>query len=253
MKRKLFVNFHFINKAVIIFSIFFPSCRDYFCCDYLGTKQISEDVFIERYRTFCGGVWGGDVIDTYLTDKKTYRIKVGSEDDNNSFDVFYDNGLYYGVLYDYKYMQKTIRKDTFHLPMLSFSSIDTANFINLLPLVGDLLFDCNNHTSLEDDYNLNNSQYKVKKTQFQCDSCGTVKYYNAYYLINSKNEWHLMYNYDMDKWTKGKSHFDYYINENNLLIKEYETITIIDTLEFYEINLTEIKDKFGITYKSVCN
>lgn len=68
-----------------ISSILFSGCLtgDTKCCDNVGTKEISKGLYLERYRTFCAGVFG-ELTECYLTDSATFRQKIGSYDEHES-------------------------------------------------------------------------------------------------------------------------------------------------------------------------
>lgn len=54
------------------------------CCDNVGTSSISKGLYLERYRTFCAGVFG-ELTECYITDSATYRQKIGSYDEHEFF------------------------------------------------------------------------------------------------------------------------------------------------------------------------
>ena len=77
-------------KSRIIFFIAitfcFSSCLvgDTKCCEHLGTSAISNGLYLERYKTFCAGVFG-EVTECYITDSSTFRQKIGSYDEHESY------------------------------------------------------------------------------------------------------------------------------------------------------------------------
>lgn len=244
----------FLNKAIFILSILMSviSCSDTDCCDYLSTEKISEGIYLEKYIVYCGGVLGVSVVESYLTDSVSFRIKVGKEFDHNSFTVIEINGSYYGLLSEFQRKKVILSKTSYKLSDLTFSKF-ASEYSSFQPLVGELLFDCNNHSGFRDlNYGNNNSNYKVKRTQFQCDNNGEKIYINAFYLINAKNQWLLMYNYDMKNWSKGKTHFNYQINKKNLLITEYELIPNVDTVEYKLIDLDKLKEESNSRLTPIC-
>ncbi len=251
MALKHYSFFKIILILIIVIST--TNCTDTDCCVYLSTKKISEGIYLEKYRVYCGGVYGGDVVDSYLTDSVSFRAKVGNELDHNSFTVIEADGSYFGLLYEFHRKEVILNKTSFKLSNLSFSEFDSTNY-SYQPLVGELLFNCNNHSKFRNrDYGIHNSQYKVKTTQFQCDDNGAKKYYNAFFLINEDNQWLLMYNYEMDKWSKGKTHFNYRVNKEDLLIEEYELVPQIDTIKYKQIDLIKLKSNSKAKLKPVCN
>jgi len=59
------------------------------CCSVSNEGQIVEvdkltdSVYSEEYRYFGGGVFGGDIINSYITDSVSFRKYVGKYDDNS--------------------------------------------------------------------------------------------------------------------------------------------------------------------------
>jgi hypothetical protein len=64
-----------------------------FCCknknnkgEYRHTTEIGKELYLEVYRTFGSGAFGGDMISHYLTDTLNFRVCVGEFD--NSIEHF---------------------------------------------------------------------------------------------------------------------------------------------------------------------
>ena len=55
------------------------------CCDYISTYSISKGLYVERYRTFCAGVFG-ELTSCYITDSSVERNDPGSFDFYNVTD-----------------------------------------------------------------------------------------------------------------------------------------------------------------------
>jgi len=65
----------------------------FFCCkhknnkgEYRHTTEIGKGLYLEVYRTFGSGAYGGDMISNYLTDTLNFRVFIGEFD--NSIEHF---------------------------------------------------------------------------------------------------------------------------------------------------------------------
>ncbi len=71
------------------------SCEnvDYSKDDYVSTFKpinglnLKDNLFIERYRIYAGGVLGGDVETVYVTDSLSFRKYLGKQFDDEMIDV----------------------------------------------------------------------------------------------------------------------------------------------------------------------
>jgi len=120
-----------IKRVIVIFfsTLIFSSCffNDFECCDYVGTREISDGLYLEKYRTFCAGVFG-EVIECYITDSLTFRQKVGSYDEHGHLRVELNGEIveacrtertYYGEENNYEFKKHdTIEFKTFPLSEL---------------------------------------------------------------------------------------------------------------------------------------
>ena len=67
------------NKLLIIICnlVLLSSCSQNDCCDVVSVLKLSDSLYDETYRTYCGGVYGGDVCRTYITDSISFRKYIG--------------------------------------------------------------------------------------------------------------------------------------------------------------------------------
>ena len=72
------------NKLLIIICnlVLLSSCSQNDCCDVVSVLKLSDSLYDETYRTYCGGVYGGDVCRTYITDSISFRKYIGKYDDH---------------------------------------------------------------------------------------------------------------------------------------------------------------------------
>ncbi|HPJ90667.1 MAG TPA: hypothetical protein PK662_01855 [Bacteroidales bacterium] len=74
----------------VIFILFLTSCNEsinYSKNNHIGTKEVAERLYMETYRIYSGGVYGGDVYTVYLTDSAIFRIYLGKEFDHEQIRV----------------------------------------------------------------------------------------------------------------------------------------------------------------------
>ena len=169
----------FLITAVLYFS----SCLigDTKCCDYIGTYSISKGLYIEKYRTFCAGVWG-EVIDCYITDSTDFRQKIGSHDEHESFDAKLNGGKI--VAYNF---QSTLIYDTIDTKTISktelwkYHNTDT-NCLKTLPVFGKNTIKCDTDFYPASSYK-NHDGYFMTEVQYKCGN----DFSNAVFFTDSLN------------------------------------------------------------------
>src|SRR5882724_6347406 len=72
--------------SLLALSLTFSGCltMNTSCCEHVGTYPISPGLYLERYRTFCAGVFG-ELTECYITDSTTFRKQIGSYDEHEQF------------------------------------------------------------------------------------------------------------------------------------------------------------------------
>ena len=63
--------------------VLLSSCSQNDCCDVVSVLKLSDSLYDETYRTYCGGVYGGDVCRTYITDSISFRKYIGKYGDHD--------------------------------------------------------------------------------------------------------------------------------------------------------------------------
>lgn len=73
------------NKLLLIICnlVLLSSCSQNDCCDVVSVLKLSDSLYDETYRTYCGGVYGGDVCRTYITDSISFRKYIGKYGDHD--------------------------------------------------------------------------------------------------------------------------------------------------------------------------
>ncbi len=85
-KKKMLNNIKIYSSLLVILCTLF-------CCknknnkgEYRHTTEIGKGLYLEVYRTFGSGAFGGDMISQYLTDTLNFRVCIGEFD--NSIEHF---------------------------------------------------------------------------------------------------------------------------------------------------------------------
>ena len=190
------------------------------CCTYVGTDSINKGLYVERYKTFCAGVFG-ERIDHYLTDSSNFRTNVGWNDEHNFLLVSRDND----IIRVYK-CESVLLEDTLCHKVLSKKDLlkykdSGAATKNSIPLFGKNPLDCNesyyfSSFKIENEFYFTSDQYK----------CGNT-FINANYLTDSLNFRLLIGFYDF-------SGSDYKVNVKN------------DSIDFYEVQSKTRRDTFEV-------
>ena len=76
-------------KKILVLSVIllclcvFQSCSTKSCQNnIIDVVKLSDSVYREEYLFYAGGVFGGDITYSYLTDSMSFRVYVGKYDDN---------------------------------------------------------------------------------------------------------------------------------------------------------------------------
>ncbi len=83
-----------MNKLIFLLNVLLLTLNacdappDYSKDKPIGGYAITEGLFVESYRTYAGGVYGGDTHTVYLTDKASFRKYLGYRDDHEHISVF---------------------------------------------------------------------------------------------------------------------------------------------------------------------
>lgn len=72
------------NYIFIILFYFLLGCNDDRNKEnYISTTKVCPNLFVESYRIFGSGAYGGDRVTDYLTDSFNFRIYIGTYDNGN--------------------------------------------------------------------------------------------------------------------------------------------------------------------------
>jgi hypothetical protein len=168
---------------LILVVLNFSSCLlgDTKCCDNQSTSIISKGIYMERYRTFCAGVFG-ELTECYITDSATFRQKIGSYDEHENFFATLDGDKIIGCnVQSSRYPDTTERKAISKIELFKKNQTD-KNCLSTIPIFGKNTIKCDNQTVEASSYKTEDG-YFISQVQHQCGQ----DFLNAVYYTDSSN------------------------------------------------------------------
>jgi len=200
----------------IIIVISFSSCLvgDTKCCEKVGVTEISKGIYLERYRTFCAGVFG-ELTECYLTDTLTFRTKIGSYDEHESFKAIQNGETIEAFNFQSNLLNDTIEGKTISQKELFQIHHSDKNCLLTKPLFGINSLKCDTDFYSASSYKTEQGIYHTE-IQFKCGN----DYKNAIFYTDSLNFCIFVGLYEPGSF------------ENNYSCSKIGT----DSFEFYRIN-----------------
>ncbi len=169
------------NFLILILTVFtLNGCFsvDSECCDFIDSYSINDSLHVERYRTFCAGVFGETV--TYcLTDSTNFRKSIGSKDEHGNVQIAEKNGVINFILTETKFIQDTLDLKRNILSNLNRSNTYIPGDTNCLPLFSKEKLPCTHFSHLY-SRELEHGFF-LRTDQYQCNG----EYINAVSLTDS--------------------------------------------------------------------
>lgn len=185
MKNKLPITYTIIiiiTAIIVVVSIFLNNLLNLSvtCCKYKGTQHLDSGLYIERYYTFCAGVFG-EVITCYLTDSSSFRTKIGNYDEHGFLSI--EKKSDYIMTYN---IENRIETDTLKRIRLTKSeliqkSTKDKSTDTLKPVFGSSRKLCGNYHHYN-DYAINDKFY-ISVNQYHCND----EWLNAVYFTDSRS------------------------------------------------------------------
>ena len=227
-----------MRVLILIFfisSILFSSCLtgDTKCCDKVGTKEIAKGLYLERYRTFCAGVFG-ELTECYLTDSATFRQKIGSYDEHESFYATLNGETLEAYNFESSPLSDTVeRKSITKDELFQFHHTD-KNRLTTAPLFGINSIKCDNDFYPASAYKTDDGNY-ISQTQFKCGN----DYLNAVFYTDS-----LKFSVFIGVYQPGSFENNYSVKQkdkDNFIFYNITNRQKTDTVKFATFTLTELK------------
>jgi hypothetical protein len=175
-----------MTSRIIIFifiavTFYFSSCLvgNSKCCDHVSTSSISNGLYLERFRTFCAGVFG-ELTECYITDSLTFRQKIGSYDEHEFFFANSDSNKI--VVYNVessRYPDTTEKKSISKTELFQKQQTD-KNCLTTIPIFGRNSIKCDNIITPAGSYKTEDGYY-ISQVQHHCGN----DFLNAVYYTDS--------------------------------------------------------------------
>jgi hypothetical protein len=151
------------------------------CCDHVDSYSISKGIYVERYRTFCAGVFG-ELTQCYITDSATFRQNIGSYDEHESFYAKLDGDKIEAYNFQSFLISDTIDKKTISKEELWKYHHNDKNCLSTSPIFGKNAIKCGNDFYPASSYKTDDG-YFMTQVQYKCGS----DYSNAVFYTDSSN------------------------------------------------------------------
>ena len=218
---------------VVVFS--FSGCLvgDTKCCDHVSTASISKELYLERYRTFCAGVFG-ELTECYLTDSTTFRQKIGSYDEHESFFAKLNGDKIEAYNFQSSLIADTIEKRTITKADLWKCHHNDTTCLRTIPIFGKNTIKCDNEFYPASSYK-NDDGYFIAQVQYKCGN----DYSNAVFYTDSLN-----FSLFIGVYIPGSFENNYSVKRNNNGSYDFYNVTDIrkvDTVKVETYLLTDLK------------
>jgi hypothetical protein len=166
----------------IVITFYFSSCLlDTKCCDFVASYPIAKGLYIEKYRTFCAGVWG-EVTDCYLTDSISFRQKIGSHDEHEVFNAKLNGDKIEAYNFQSISIYDTIETKTItKADLWNYHNTD-SNCLKTPPIFGKNTIACDDDFFPASSYK-NDDGFFMTEIQYKCGS----DFKNAVFYTDSIN------------------------------------------------------------------
>jgi len=165
--------------APVLFTLLSCFIGDTKCCDHVSTDTISKGLYIERYRTFCGGVFG-ELTECYITDSTTFRQNIGSYDEHDFFRARLNGDKIEAFNFQSGLISDTIEKRIItKVDLLTYHHSD-KNLLSTTPVFGKNIIMCDSDFYPESSYKTDDGYY-MTQVQYKCGS----DYSNAVFYTDS--------------------------------------------------------------------
>lgn len=228
----------FLLLIPVVFTLSSCLVGDTKCCDHVSTDTISKRLYIERYRTFCAGVFG-ELTQCYITDSTTFRRNIGSYDEHEFFRVKLDGdrieayNLQSGLISDTVEKKTIIRTD-----LLKYHHTDT-NCLSTSPIFGKNTIRCDNDFYPASSYKTDDG-YFMKQVQYKCGS----DYSNAVFYTDNSS-----FSIFIGVYIPGSFENNYSVRQNNDNFDFYNITDkrTVDTVKVQTYLLSDLKKEKLIT------
>lgn len=203
------------------------------CCEHVGTNPIFKGLYVERYRTFCAGVFG-ELTDCYITDSASFRQKIGFYDEHEFFRAKLSGDKIEAYNLQPGFISDTIEKKTITKIDLSQYHHTDTNCIKTTPLFGKNTIKCDTDFYPASSYRTDDG-FIMTEVQYKCGS----DYSNAIFYTDSLN-----FCFFIGVYIPGSFENNYRVKRNNTGSFDFYDITYrkkVDTIKVETYLLTDLK------------
>ena len=225
----------------IVFTLSSCLVGDTKCCDHVSTDTISKGLYVERYRTFCAGVFG-EMTECYITDSTIFRQNIGSYDEHDFFrarlngDKIEAYNLQSGLISDTMEKQVITKRD-----LLTYHHNDKS-LLSIKPVFGENTIKCDSDFYPASSYKTDDGYY-MTQVQYKCGN----DYSNAVFYTDSSQ-----FCVFIGVYVPGSFENNYSVRQNGDKFNFYSVTDLrkTDTLKVQTYLLTDLRKGKLIT---VCN
>jgi hypothetical protein len=220
----------FLIAAVLSFSG--CSTGDTKCCEHVSTDSLSKGLYLERYRTFCAGVFG-ELTECYITDSIEFRQKIGSYDEHERFYAKLDGDKIQGCNLQPSLISDTIDKKTISKEELWKYHDSDKNCLATLPIFGNNTIKCDDDFYPASSYKTDDG-YFITQVQYKCGN----DYSNAVFFTDSSS-----FCIFIGVYIPGTFENNYSVRQNKASFVFYNVTnkTKVDTLKVQTYLLSDLK------------
>lgn len=149
------------------------------CCEYRNSHEVAPGLYVERYTTFCAGVFG-EANTSYLTDSTTFRQKVGWDDEHNFLQTHIDGDTFNTYTIESHDSEYIAARKFFTPAQLAAYHHTPATVLGIQPLFGTNPIACDTDFYDFSSYEPFKGHY-LKDVQYKCGS----QYLNAMFFTDS--------------------------------------------------------------------
>ena len=210
-----------------------PGCLDTGrpCCEYLGTTTISKGLYLERYMTYCAGVFG-ESRTSYLTDSVSFRQVIGVNDEHGNFEWQLNGNELKTYTKESSFVSDTVEVKTISkADLLKYHHSDTA-IRTAIPIFGKNTLKCDTDFYPYNSFKTDEGN-AITEVQYKCGN----EYLNGVFYTDSLKFCVLVGIYE-----PGGSPYGVKANTNDTYsFYRKESRTGIDTLNVQTFLLSDLK------------
>ena len=223
------------NSYVIIIAFTLTGClrMDTKCCDFVNSYSVSDGLYIEKYRTYCAGVFG-ELVDCYLTDSTSFRQLIGTYDEHEHFRIKVDKENLITYNLESGLISDTVERKTVSKGELLLYNHNDTNLLSTKPLFGINTIRCDNDFYPASSYRTEDGYY-LSEVQYKCGS----EYSNAVFYTDS-----LKFSVFIGVYCPGDFINNYSVKANNDNAFEFFNVQYlrkVDTVYSKTYNLKDLK------------